>query len=257
MELVGYIALGIMGMTLGLVGAGGSILTIPILIYFLGIPILLATTYSLIVVGTSALVAAIRYRQSILFKKAINFSIPSVIGVFATRHFIIPNLPSSIGGISIEEALFILLLIFMSLAGYFMTRNITYTHEARGSTSYDKPIRITLIAFVLGSMMGLLGSGGGFLIVPILVLLMGFNMKEAVPSSLFIISINSFIGFAADKHLLLMANWMDILKYLICALFGMFIGIHLSKLFNAEQLKKFFGYFIWVIGIAIFAEEFI
>ncbi len=118
MEFFGYISLTIMGIILGIVGAGGSILTIPILIYLLGTPILLATSYSLILVGTSAFMASIYYRNSISVRKAIHFAIPSIAGVFTTRHFIIPSLPNYLGTNSTDKALIVLLLIFIGISGY-------------------------------------------------------------------------------------------------------------------------------------------
>ena len=117
MEFLGYLALSFMGITLGLVGAGGSILTIPILVYLLKVPIIFATSYSLAVVGSTAFIGILRYRNQILFRQAILFLMPSVLGVFVARHFMIPNLPNTMWSISIDKALVILLLSFMSLAG--------------------------------------------------------------------------------------------------------------------------------------------
>lgn len=255
MEFLGYIALSIMGITLGLVGAGGSILTIPILVYLLNVPILLATSYSLMLVGCIALVAAIRYRRYILFKQAFMFLLPSILGVFGARYAIIPNLPHTLGIISTDKALVILLLIFMGLAGYFMVRNtINYP---KNQLSTHENIKVIFIGLSLGIMMGLLGAGGGFLIIPTLVLLMGMSMEEAVPTSLFIITMNSLIGFAADKHHFLSSDWLNLINYLTYALLGMLIGLYLGKFTKNACLKKAFGYLIWIVGITILIKEFI
>ena len=255
MELLGYFALAVMGITLGLVGAGGSILTIPILVYLLSIPILLATSYSLVVVGFTAFLAAIRYRHHILFKKAIHFLIPSVLGVFGARHFIIPNLPHTLGTLSIDKALVILLLIFIGVAGYFMIKNSSTYPKNHSDKSQN--IKVVFIGLNLGIIMSLLGAGGGFLIIPTLALLMGLTMQEAVPTSLFIITVNSFVGFAADKHHFISSDWTNLAKYLAPALLGMLIGLYIAKFIKGENLKKVFGYFVWIIGIAIFTKEFI
>lgn len=216
MELLGYIALAAMGITLGLVGAGGSILTIPILVYLLNVPVILATSYSLVVVGSTAFMGLLRYRHHILFKKAIVFLIPSVLGVFAARYFMIPTLPHTIGSLPIDKALVILLLIFMSAAGYFMIKNSPL--DTKNHPPQNQNINVILIVLVLGVIMGILGAGGGFLIIPTLVLLMGFAMQEAVPTSLFIITVNSLIGSAADKHQFLASDWSHLTKYLAPAL---------------------------------------
>jgi uncharacterized membrane protein YfcA len=255
MQLLGYIALAAMGITLGLVGAGGSILTIPILVYLLNVPIILATSYSLVVVGSTAFMGLLRYRHHILFKKAIVFLTPSVLGVFAARHFMIPALPHTIGSLPIDKALVILLLIFMSAAGYFMIKNSPL--DAKNHLPKNQNINVILIGLALGGIMGILGAGGGFLIIPTLVLLMGFTMQEAVPTSLFIITVNSLIGFAADQHQFIADDWSHLAKYLAPAFFGMLMGLYIAKFIQGESLKKAFGYFVWVVGIAIFAKEFI
>lgn len=255
MQLLGYIALAAMGITLGLVGAGGSILTIPILVYLLNVPIILATSYSLVVVGSTAFMGLLRYRHHILFKKAIVFLTPSVLGVFAARHFMIPALPHTIGSLPIDKALVILLLIFMSAAGYFMIKNSPL--DVQNHLAKNQNINVILIGLALGGIMGILGAGGGFLIIPTLVLLMGFTMQEAVPTSLFIITVNSLIGFAADQHQFIADDWSHLAKYLAPAFFGMLMGLYIAKFIQGESLKKAFGYFVWVVGIAIFAKEFI
>ncbi|WP_291396737.1 sulfite exporter TauE/SafE family protein, partial [Acinetobacter sp.] len=100
-------------------------------------------------------------------------------------------------------------------------------------------------------------AGGGFLIIPTLVLLMGFTMQEAVPTSLFIITVNSLIGFAADQHQFIADDWSHLAKYLAPAFFGMLMGLYIAKFIQGKILKKAFGYFVWVVGIAILTKEFI
>lgn len=255
MELLSYIALITMGVTLGLLGAGGSIMIIPILVYLRDIPILLAMSYSIVVVGSTAFIAAIRYRHHILFKKALLFLMPSVLGVFGSRYFIIPNLPHAIGGLSIDKVLVVLLLIFMGFASYFMMKNPPL--EVQNHPPKNQNIKVVFIGLSLGMIMGLLGAGGGFLIIPTLVLLMRFTMQEAVPTSLFIITINSFIGFVADKRHFIYHDWVNLAGYLAPAFLGILIGIYLAKFIKGESLKKAFGCFVWIVGMAIFTKEFI
>lgn len=257
MEFIGYIGLVIMGITLGLIGAGGSILTIPILVYLLRIPIVTSTTYSLFIVGFSAALAAIRYRRHIVIYNALLFAAPSILGVFLARYYIIPSLPKAIYGLHLDKLLVALLLIFIGFAGYFMIRKSLSYYNTETTLSVYKRIKIILIGFDLGVIMGILGAGGGFLIIPTLVILMGFNMQQAVPTSLFVITINSFVGFFADKHHLSVSDWSSLFKYIIYASIGMFVGIYLAKFIKGESLKKSFGYFVWVVGMGIFFKEFI
>lgn len=258
MEILGYISFIVMGVTLGLLGAGGSILTIPILVYLCGMPIRLATGYSLFLVGMSALIAAISYRKHIHFKKATYFTISSILGVFISRHILIPNAPQTMWSIPFDKALVGLLLFFIVISGYTMIKGpICKSSETDNQPINRSPLYIMLIALALGIIMGLLGAGGGFLIIPALVFFMGFGMSEAVPTSLMIITLNSFIGFIADKQPLLMSDWLNLGKYLIFSISGMFIGLYLTRFIQGAHLKKAFGYFIWVMGLAILIREFI
>ncbi|MCP5369370.1 MAG: sulfite exporter TauE/SafE family protein [Rickettsiaceae bacterium] len=246
-----------MGVSLSLIGAGGSILTIPILVYLLDTPIVKATTYSLVIVGCSALIACISYRKHIIFYKALLLTLPSIIGVFVSRFYIIPNLPKSFGIVSIEKILIILLLIFIGVAGYFMVNDFNSDDHYSVKSHTDKKMTIILIGLCLGGLTGLLGAGGGFLIIPTLVLLMKFTMQEVIPTSLFIITVNSLIGFAADKVQLLSTDWLELSKYLGCTFLGIYIGIYIAKFIKSKNLKTVFGYFIWIIGIGILMQEFI
>lgn len=257
MEIIGYIALVLMGFTLGLMGAGGSILTLPILVYLLKLPIVKATIYSMVLVGSSALVAAIGYRKQIFFYKAILFAIPSIIGVFIARHYIMPNLPNHLFSISKDQALIILLITFMFFSGYFMISKHNYHSRSQNISSLVNAIKIFIIALTLGTIMGILGAGGGFIIIPTLVVFLNFNIKEAVPTSLLIISINSLMGFISDKHYIIIKDWQNLIKYLLCSIVGMFAGIFISKFVNNANLKRIFGYFIWLITLLIFLKEFV
>lgn len=251
-----------MGIILGLIGAGGSILTIPILKYFLNIPIIQTTSYSLIIVGTTALMGVVRHRRSINFKKSIVFAIPSVLGVVSTRHYIVPNLPQTLGPITIEKALVILLICFMFLAGFFMINSKT----SPSSTNLDIPttnhsfttyIMVSCLAFGLGFVMGLLGAGGGFLIIPTLIIFLKYKMQDATRTSLFIVMINSFIGFSADKQPLSQEHWINIFTYISFSLTGMLIGAYLEKFIQSNNLKKIFGYFLLSLASTILIREFI
>jgi len=257
MEILGYLSLGIMGMTLGLIGAGGSILTIPILVYLLATPFLMATSYSLVIVGSCALLATYRYRHQIQYKHALFFAVPSLIGVFMTRSLLIPHLPSFIGPVPLTKALVILLLVFMGCAGYFMIKKVPFSPDQEKEEPAYNPLKIVLLASCLGSIVGILGSGGGFLIIPILVLMMHIPMKKAVSTSLFIIMINSYVGFLSDTHYVVDFDWFTLAQYLGCSLTGMMLGISLSNYVEGQSLKKIFGYCVWGIGIFIIIEEFL
>lgn len=257
MELLGYVCLLLMGITLGLVGAGGSILTIPILVFLFNIPIVIATTYSLVIVGSSAFVGSIRYRNSILFKKALCFAIPSILGVYLSRSHLLQSLPPYFGVLSMNDFLLLLLVVFMIFAGYFMIRSPSFQTINGGELSLQTQFKVAVLGFCVGVLIGLLGAGGGFLIVPALVLLMGFQMQEAVPTSLFIIAINSLAGFISDKHHLIDKDWKSLFGYLGVSFLGLFLGIYSGKYIKGSELKRGFGWFVLVMALVIYVREFI
>lgn len=255
MEILGYISFLFMGMTLGLVGAGGSILTIPILVYVFKVPILLSTTYSLFIVATSAFFGLFRSKNAIAYRKAFLFALPSLIGVSITRMYIIPQLPEKISGLSVESFLLGLLVIFMLIASYFMIRGYNLESTPQKFT-LPVVLKIAFIGLFMGMIMGLLGAGGGFLIIPTLVLLLGINMKQAVSTSLFIIMINSTTGFFADRHPLDIAHYKVLFFFTGLALCGMWLGTHMSPNIPNHTLHKGFGWFIAVVAVLIIVKEF-
>ena len=248
LEAATDLSLILMGMTLGLVGAGGSMMTIPILVYLSGIPLILATGYSIIIVGCVSTVAAIRYRERIMIGRVLPFLIPSVLGVFIMRHFIIPCLPDMIAGIALERILFWLLLFCINLSGYMMITSSGVNQSPSVRISHRGSV--ALVAFSLGIFVSFLGVGGGFIITPTLVLWMGFSMQEAVPTSLLVMAVNSLAGFVANQDILKQIESFNLLEFLVAALLGMCIGISISKDIRGDQLKKPFldilcGQLVW------------
>ncbi len=261
-EIIGYFGALMVGLDLGLIGGGGSILTVPILVYFLGFSPIVATAYSLFVVGSTALVGTLRNikQNRIDFKTAIIFSIPSIITVFMVRSLVIPNLPEvifSIGNFKLTNSLFIMLLFafIMLLAGSSMIKSkeilIDDTIKKFDIAHY---FTIGTQAIGIGVLAGLVGAGGGFLIVPALVLLVKLPIKKAISTSLFIIAIQSLVGFLGDIKTLVI-DWQFLLTFTALSILGIFIGLALSKKISAKQLKRGFGYFTIVMAVFIIYKE--
>lgn len=260
MEILGYLLAVVMGLTLGLLGGGGSILTVPILVYVLGIEPVLATAYSLFVVGGSAVIGAARKSKQGLvdWKTGIIFAVPSLIAVFFTRYTIVPAIPESlffIGDFELTKqvAIMVFFAVVMLLASYSMIKG-RKDQEAAKEKRFNAPM-ILLEGLVVGVVTGLVGAGGGFLIVPALVLLVGLGMKEAVGTSLIIIAIKSLIGFVGDLGSGQAIDWTFLLSFTGFAMIGMFGGIYLTKYVNASSLKKAFGWFVLVMGLFIILKE--
>jgi uncharacterized membrane protein YfcA len=253
MIFCGYFLAILMGATLGLIGAGGSILTVPILVYFFKISPLTATSYSLLVVGITALSGgAIYYRQKLIdFKAALIFAIPSSIAVFTTRSYIIPKLPAQIFFLTQENFIMLCFAFLMLLAAFFMLNPL------KTKVQKNKFLKVFLLIFgstAIGLLTGFVGAGGGFLIVPTLLLLFNLEMKNAIATSLIIIATNSLIGFKSDIFGGVNIDWKILAIFISLTIFGMFLGINFNKKINSEKLRKIFAAFIILISLAIFTD---
>ena len=257
---MGYVAALFIGISLGLIGGGGSILTVPVLVYLFGVSPLLATSYSLFVVGSTSLVGAFNnYRKGLVsIRTALLFGITSITTVFLTRKFLIPAIPKTfgrIGSFEITEAVvtMVLFAILMVTAAIAMIKSKAKQENETGNKKIDI-LKLSVYGVAIGLATGLLGAGGGFLLIPTLVLLVKLPMKEAVGTSLLIIALNSLIGFTGDLgHFTV--NWFFLLTITTIAVAGIFIGGVLNKKISGDKLKKGFGVFVLVMGIYILIRE--
>ena len=255
---MGYIAALFIGISLGLIGGGGSILTVPVLVYLFGISPLLATSYSLFIVGITSLVGSVNsYRKGYVdVRTALLFSLSSIATVFAIRKLIIPAIPEilSLGKYSIHFSVITMLLFatLMIVAAVSMLRSKAVTKDSTEAPKSN--LLLLLYGITIGLVTGFLGAGGGFLLIPVLVLILRLPMKTAIGTSLLIIAMNSLIGFAADTgHF--QVDWRFLLTIAIIAIAGVVIGGLLSKKINGQKLKKGFAVFVLLMGLYIIVKE--
>jgi len=259
MEILGYAAAVLIGISLGLIGGGGSILTVPVLVYLMHVDPLLASTYSLFIVGTSSAVGGFQnYSRSLVdFKVVSVFGISSIISVLVVRKLLLPFIPniiftSSHYTLHKPDLLMIAFAALMVAAAFSMIKN-------RNDINDDLPHEYRLSSLLIqgvgvGVVTGLLGAGGGFLIIPALVLFAKLPMKKAVGTSLVIIALNSLIGFFATQHTEAI-DWKLLLAFTSIAVTGIFIGNALSEKIPAQKLKKGFGWFVLIMGVCILIAE--
>jgi len=257
--ILGYIGALIVGLTLGLLGGGGSILSVPILVYLLGINPILATAYSLFVVGATSLVGAVRnmMNRRVDMKVAVVFAVPAFIAVYLTRRYLVPAIPDEIftlGNFTLTKDLGIMLFfaLIMLAASVSMIKG-RKEKEIMGNAKLNLPL-IVLEGALVGVLTGIIGAGGGFLIIPALVLFANLPMKRAVATSLVIIAVKSLIGFVGDIHTLTI-DWLFLLSFTGFSILGLFIGIYLNKFIDGKNLKRGFGWFVLVMGIYIITKE--
>lgn len=252
-EIFGYICSILVGLSLGLIGGGGSILTVPILVYLFQKTPLEATKYSLPIVGLCALVGAFSYFQDrqVQVKAALQFALPSFVGVYFSRALLLPAIPDPI----LNGDFFLLsknnfIMILFSLVMFFASLSMIRTHKPK-ETKNPHPFQIIPIGLMVGVLTALIGVGGGFLIVPALVIFLATPMKLAIGTSLLIIALNSLFGFSVEliKGTVFNYNLISILVAL--SIIGLIFGKKMQKKISAQNLKKGFGYFTLMISILI------
>ena len=259
MEWLGYLAAVLIGVSLGLIGSGGSILTVPVLVYLFHIDPLLATTYSLCIVGVSSIAGVIsRLRQRLLdFKVILIFGAPSILGVFIARKYILSAIPAnfSIGSDTILSKDSFIMLFFASLMLVSALSMILSKSkkEIDGEKAEYGP-SLAFVGLLEGLVTGIVGAGGGFLIIPALVLLGKLSMKKAIASSLFIITIKSLVGFGGDL-LHVNVDWKFLSIIIVLATLGIITGNYLNKTIDGAKLKKGFGWFVLFMSLVIILEQ--
>lgn len=258
MEYIGYFASIFIGITLGLIGGGGSILTIPIMVYLFQVNPKLATTYSLFIVGFTASIGAVsHYRMgNIKLKSAVLFAIPSLITIILVRKIILPLVPEIIftsNNFILTKDIFIMAFfaILMIAASYSMIKK----SKDVAISALTNPLKVIIIGALVGIITGFLGAGGGFLIIPALLFFTGINMKQAVGTSLLIIAFNSLFGFLGDIVNGVVIDYTLLFTTAVFASMGIFIGTMLSKKIDGTKLKPAFGWFILLMGIYIMTNE--
>jgi uncharacterized protein len=265
MEIItifGYISALIIGISLGLIGGGGSILAVPVLAYLFSINEKAATAYSLFIAGSSALVGGIKqhFKGYVDWRTAIVFGLPAIVGVTIVRHYIIPVLPDVLFTISDFDftrrmGMFGLFALLMIPAAFSMLKEEKERNKNVREVKYNYSL-ILVEGLVVGAITGMIGAGGGFLIIPALVILANVKMKVAVGTSLIIIALKSLLGFFLGDALTMEIDWQFLAIFTGLSLIGIFIGSYLSNFIDGKKLKKGFGYFIFVMAIFIFYMEF-
>ncbi|RAK02227.1 hypothetical protein LX87_00347 [Larkinella arboricola] len=257
-DILGYGAAVVAGLVIGLAGGGGSILTVPVFVYLFQIPPVLATSYSLFVVGSTSLVGSVGYalKKEIDFTVTAAFAIPSFLSVFLTRRFLVPAIPDpliQIGSLQLpkDEAILYFFAFVMILAAQAMIRQ---PHLEEAGSGKPRLGLLALDGLGVGLLTGTIGAGGGFLIVPMLVVLAGLPIRRAVATSVLIIAVNSFVGFSGDLHRNDL-NWPFLLEFTAFSIGGILLGIYLARFVSPVYLKRGFGSLVLLVAVYMLVKE--
>ena len=263
MEIIGFVCALLVGISLGLMGSGGSILTVPIMVYIMHVNPIDATGYSLFVVGITSAIGCITYirKKLVDLKIAAIFAVPSILSVFLTRKFLMPAIPNPIvfsSSFIISKELFIMILfaVLMVAFAFNMISKSDYKEANDKEFQNLNYFWLFVIGFISGILTGILGVGGGFIIIPALVLIAKIPIRMSVGTSLLIIAFNSLSGFLGEvivKHAVM--DYKFLMIFALFSIIGIFIGFRVTLKLYPAQLKKMFGWFILVMGFFIFIEE--
>ena len=266
MEYLGYILFIFIGFTLGLIGGGGSILGVPVLVYVLHYSAEVSTGYSLFIVGITAFIGAFTFlkKGDVSLEAMVQFAIPSLITVYSVRKFMIPRLPDvffTIGDFDVTRHIVIMivfatLMLFSSISMIRKGKNVVLKN-LMWDEFYKMPFRfpaIVILGIVVGFLSGFVGAGGGFLIIPVLVLFARVPMKKAIGTSLCIIAINSLIGFTGNIGSMVI-DWKFLLIVSALSIIGIVIGTYTGNFISGKKLKPAFGYFTLIVGTFILVKE--
>lgn len=260
MLIIVYVLAALMGFTLGLLGAGGAVLSIPIFVYLVGMSSLDAISCSLFVVCLTSISAGVRYmlKRQIDYKAVLLFGLPSIIAVWFFRAQVLPRIPDpllKLDHFEISKAGF--LLFMFAILVFYASLNMIFPKKIDTNEDPDtnSMLRFLLNGFFVGSITGLLGAGGGFLIVPALVLLLGLDFKKAAGSSLLIIGINTATGLLSKTDQLISLDWNFLLGFTGIAILASFLGAYVSGIFASDKLKPAFGYFLMTVAVYMIVRE--
>ena len=262
MLIIGYIGAFLMGIVLGLIGGGGSILTVPILVVFFAVEPTMATSDSLFIVGSTSLVGAIGYLRNnfVSFRSVMVFGLPSIVSVYYTKKYIFPPIPGEIPvfgtTISKDMAILALFSILMILSSYSMIKpSKVIRQDDYESTERYRYLLIMIVGLSVGFLAGLVGAGGGFLIIPSLVVFAKLPMKKAIGTSLVIITLNSCLGFLGGLQSGIDVNWTLLFSIVALSVSGILLGLRLSKKIPGAKLKPAFGLFVLIVGLCMLTQQ--
>ena len=243
--IIGYIFFILSGLLFGLFGAGGSLVTIPILMFFFSISFKISTSYSLIIIFFTSFFGILLTKNFKVFKirSVLIFAIASILGVCFSRNFLFEMIS--------EKILLLVFVFFLFFSGISMLFNLKFNlpnSPPKRSKLMNLPLMIQ--AFLVGNLTGLLGVGGGFLIVPVLILFQKFNVKQAAHASLILIFLNSIFAIFSDlNNNELKVDFLLLASIIFLSFFGFILGVKIRGMMNIKIMHSLFALFLIIISL--------
>lgn len=256
MEIIGYSILVLSGITLALIGGGGSLLSTPVLIYFFKMNALQATTYSLFVVAVGSAYGTFSSIKNkfIDIPLAIEFALPCFVSIFLVRSYGVVNIPQVFDAFFLKWTRDIAIMLpFGVVMVTSALKGIRKKRIEEISVGPSKPAAIIQGLFV-GALTGFVGVGGGFLITPILHFVMGLDFKKAIGTSLFVLMLNSSFGFSVDLIRGAEVSFKLISMFAAASVLGLMIGFRLSKQIEEAKIKMVFSIVLVIVSFGILAD---
>jgi uncharacterized membrane protein YfcA len=258
-HILGYLGALLTGLVLGLLGGGGAAVSIPILVYAFGVPASVATGYSLLIVAFTALLGTVQNirLKLVRYSALIKCGLPALISIYIMRRFLIHSIPNvffTVHGFVMTKNSFILLLLafFMVL----VARNMIVAAKPKTDEPEPAPYLLILIQSILiGLFTGLVGAGGGFLLIPLILSAEPMEFRNATATSLTLVTLNSFIGFLGDMQSNSQMDLTFLLAFMGCSIVGVLTGITIATRIDNKKLRLVFGYTMMVIAIYIIIRE--
>jgi hypothetical protein len=260
-HLLGYLGAVLVGLVLGLLGGGGAAVSIPILVYAFAVPASIATGYSLLIVAFTAMLGSIQNlrRGLIRFRALLYCGLPALVAIYIMRRLLIHSIPDTFFKLStftLTKNSFILLLLAFFMA--LVARNMIVPQVSKSENVAAIPYPLILIQSILiGLFTGLVGAGGGFLLIPLLLSFEPMEFRNATATSLALVMLNSAIGFLGDIQSQSQIEWPFLLTFMVCSATGVLVGIAIASKIDNKKLRLIFGYVMMSIAIYIVFKEFV
>lgn len=257
MEIFGYVALIGIGLVLGLLGSGGSMLSIPVLVYLFSMDVVAASSYSLFIVGITSIMGVWlkQKNQMVDIPSGMLFGGTSVVAIFVVRHWILPNVPEVIlvNTFQITKRMLILT-VFAALVMISAVVGIVKGQATENQSGSQRKGYLLPIGFVTGLVVGFVGAGGGFLILPALLVFGRLPFRAAVGTTLLVIVLNSLTGFAGDA-LSYSLDWQFLTIVTSLAMGGMLLGNFTHRRIPVYHLRLSFSWLMLTLGVWILTHE--